>query len=251
MAEDAETRGQKGKWAIANTRSSVEPFLTYSENRALREKAWRMFVNRGDNGDATDNNAIITRDPAAARRAREAARLSRRTRTGASRTRWRRRPSARMELMEAVWTPAVARVHEEVADMQKIADAEKAGIRIEPWDYRFYAEKVRKAKYDLDETEVTPYMQLENLREGMFYMAKELFGFQFKPVAETAKVPVYHPDVRVWEVTDAQGKPGRPLVLRPVRAQGQALRRVDERVPDAGAVRRATSRRSSPTTRTS
>ena len=109
-----------------------------------------------------------------------------------------------MELMQAVWPPAVARVREEVADMQKIADAEKAGIRIEPWDYRYYAEKVRKAKYDLDETEVTPYMQLENLREGMFYMAKELFGFGFKPV-DPAKVPVYHPDVRVWEVNDAQG----------------------------------------------
>ena len=87
-----------------------------------------------------------------------------------------------MELMEAVWTPAVARVHEEVADMQTIADAEKAGITIEPWDYRYYAEKVRKAKYDLDENEVKPYLQLENLREGMFYMAQELFGFHFKPV---------------------------------------------------------------------
>jgi peptidyl-dipeptidase Dcp len=109
-----------------------------------------------------------------------------------------------MELMEAVWTPAVARVHEEVADMQKIADAEQAGIKIEPWDYRYYAEKVRKAKYDLDETQVTPYLQLENLREGMFYMAKELFGVHVKPV-DAAKVPVYHPDVRVWVVKDRDG----------------------------------------------
>ena len=74
---------------------------------------------------------------------------------------------------------AVARVHEEVADMQTIADAEGAGIKIEPWDYRYYAEKVRKAKYDLDENEVKPYLQLDNLREGMFYVAKELFGFNF------------------------------------------------------------------------
>jgi peptidyl-dipeptidase Dcp len=107
--------------------------------------------------------------------------------------------------MEVVWTPAVARVREEVADMQAIADKEGAGISIEPWDYRYYAEKVRKARYDLDATEITPYLQLENLREGMFYMAKELFGFHFKPV-DPARAPVYHPDVRVWEVNDAAGK---------------------------------------------
>ena len=204
MAQGAEGRGQKGKWAIANTRSSIEPFLTYSDNRALREQAWRMFVNRGDNGGATDNNAIITQ--ILQLRAERAKLLGFPTHAH-----WRlentmaKTPERAMELMEAVWTPAVARVHEEVADMQKIADDEKAGIKIEPWDYRYYAEKVRKAKYDLDETQITPYMQLENLREGMFYMARELFGFHFKPV-DAAKVPVYHPDVRVWEVTNPQGE---------------------------------------------
>jgi peptidyl-dipeptidase Dcp len=204
MAQGAEGRGQKGNWAIANTRSSVEPFLSYADNRALREQAWRMFVNRGDNGGATDNNATISR--ILQLRAERAKLLGFPTHAH-----WRlentmaKTPERAMELMEAVWTPAVARVHEEVADMQRLADAEKAGIRIEPWDYRYYAEKVRKAKYDLDETEVTPYLQLENLREGMFYMAQELFGFHFKPVA-AGQVPVYHPDVRVWEVTDPQGK---------------------------------------------
>jgi len=203
MAQGAEGRGQKGKWAISNTRSSVEPFLTYADNRALREQAWRMFVNRGDNGGATDNNATIAR--ILQLRAERAKLLGFPTHAH-----WRlentmaKTPERAMELMEAVWPPAVARVHEEVADMQKIADDAKAGIKIEPWDYRYYAERVRKAKYDLDETEITPYMQLENLREGMFYMAKELFGFSFKPV-DAAKVPVYHPDVRVWEVTDPQG----------------------------------------------
>jgi peptidyl-dipeptidase Dcp len=101
--------------------------------------------------------------------------------------------------MMAVWKPAVARVREEVADMQKLADQEKAGIKIEPWDYRFYAEKVRKAKYDLDQNEVKPYLQLEKLREGMFWVAGELFNFSFTPVTN---VPVFHPDVRVWEVKD-------------------------------------------------
>jgi peptidyl-dipeptidase Dcp len=89
--------------------------------------------------------------------------------------------------------------------MQAVADNEHAGIRIEPWDYRYYAEKVRKAKYDLDETKITPYLQLENLREGMFYMAAQLFGFSFNPV-EPASVPVYHPDVRVWRVNDPEGQ---------------------------------------------
>jgi peptidyl-dipeptidase Dcp len=104
--------------------------------------------------------------------------------------------------MEAVWTPAVARVREEVADMQKIADQEGTELTIEPWDYRYYAEKVRKAKYDLDENEVKPYLQLEKLREGMFYVAGELFGFRFKPLPA---VKGAHPDVRVWEVENAQG----------------------------------------------
>ena len=203
-AQVAESRGQKGKWVIANTRSSVEPFLTYADRRDLREKVWRMFVNRGDNGGATDNNALISE--ILALRAERARLLGYETHAH-----WRlentmaKSPERAMQLMEAVWTPAVARVREEVADMQAIADKDGAGVRIEPWDYRYYAEKVRKAKYDLDETEITPYMQLENLREGMFYMAKELFGFHFKPV-DPAKVSVYHPDVRVWEVNDPAGK---------------------------------------------
>ena len=113
-----------------------------------------------------------------------------------------RTPERATALMEAVWPSAVARVREEVADMQAIADREKAGIRIEPWDYRYYAEKVRKAKYDLDENEVKPYLQLEKLREGMFHVAGELFGLDFAPVDG---VPVYHPDVRVWRVTDRHG----------------------------------------------
>jgi peptidyl-dipeptidase Dcp len=202
-AQVAESRGQKGKWVIANTRSSVEPFLTYSDRRELREQVWRMFVSRGDNGGATDNNAIITE--ILQLRAERARLLGYETHAH-----WRlensmaKNPARAMELMEAVWTPAVARVHEEVADMQAIADQEGAGIRIEPWDYRYYAEKVRKAKYDLDETEITPYLQLENLREGMFYMAQQVFGFHFKPV-DPDKVPVYHPDVRVWEVNDPKG----------------------------------------------
>src|SRR5438094_584951 len=99
-------------------------------------------------------------------------------------------PARATELMEAVWKPAVARVHEEVVDMQALADKDGAGIKIEPWDYRYYAEKVRKAKYDLDQTELTPYLQLDKLRDGLFYTAERLFGLRFTPAAG---IPVVHP----------------------------------------------------------
>src|SRR5690625_2700652 len=108
-------------------------------------------------------------------------------------------PEAGMELMEAMCRPAIARVAEEVADMQALADAEAAGITIEPWDYRYYAEKVRRDRYDLDESEVKPYMQLDKLRDGMFWVAGELFDLEFSPVND---VPVFHPDVQVWSVSD-------------------------------------------------
>ena len=108
-----------------------------------------------------------------------------------------------MALMEAVWKPAVARVHEEVADMQAIADQEGASIKIAAWDYRYYAEKVRKAKYDIDQNEIKPYLQLDKLREGVFWVAGQLFGLEFTPVGG---VPVQNPDVRVWEVKDKAGR---------------------------------------------
>jgi peptidyl-dipeptidase Dcp len=197
-ATAAAAKKMTGAWVIMNTRSSIEPFLTYSDRRDLREKAWRMFVNRGDNGDAHDNNAIITE--ILQLRAERAKLLGYLTHAH-----WRlentmaKTPERAVELMEAVWKPAVARVREEVADMQALARKEGANIKIEPWDYRYYAEKVRKARYDLDQNEVKQYLQLEKLREGMFWVAGELFGFNFTPVTN---VPVYHPDVRVWEVTD-------------------------------------------------
>jgi peptidyl-dipeptidase Dcp len=201
-AAAAESKKQPGTWVIMNTRSSIDPFLTYSDRRDLREKAWRMFVNRGDNGGEHDNNAIITE--ILQLRAERAKLLGYPTHAH-----WRlensmaKTPERAMELMEAVWKPAVARVHEEVADMQALADKEGAKIKIEPWDYRYYMEKVRKAKFDLDQNEIKPYLQLEKLREGIFWVAAELFNFNFTPVTN---VPVAHPDVRVWEVTDKTTK---------------------------------------------
>ena len=193
----AAEKDQAGKWVITNTRSSIDPFLTYSSRRDLREKAWRMFVDRGESG-ATDNKPIITE--ILQLRAERAKLLGYEThahwRLENAMAKW---PERAMELMEAVWKPAVARVEEEVADMQKLAAAEGDRITIEPWDYRYYAEKVRAQRYDLDQNEVKQYLQLEKLREGMFWVAGELFAFEFTPVTN---VPVYHPDVRVWEVKD-------------------------------------------------
>ncbi len=194
----ATQRKLNGSWVITNTRSSVDPFLTYSDNRSLREKVWKMFISRGDNGGEHDNNSIIT--TILRLRADRAKLLG-----FASHAHWRventmaKTPEKAIELMESVWPPAIERVKEEVKSMQEMANKEKANITIEPWDYRYYAEKVRKDRYDLDQNDVKQYLQLEKLREGMFWVAGELFNFSFTPVKD---VPVYHPDVRVWQVKD-------------------------------------------------
>ena len=199
-AAAATERDHEGEYAITNTRSSMDPFLTFSDERDLREKVWRTYYSRGDNGDEHDNNALIAeilqlRD--------ERVKLLGYDNYAQWRleNRMAKTPERALELMETVWAASIARVQEEVADMQKIADAEGAGITIEPWDYRYYAEKVRKAKYDLDSDEVKQYLQLDKLREAMFFVAGELFNFEFTPVPE-GSVPVFHEDVKVWEVTD-------------------------------------------------
>jgi len=195
--EAAEAKQLHGKWLITNTRSSMEPFLTYSTRRDLREKGWRMWVSRGDNLGEHDNKPVITQ--ILALRGEKAKLLGFK-----SHAHWiiddnmARTPEAAMALSMKVWKAAVARVHEEVADMQKVADAEKAGFKIAPWDYRFYAEKVRKAKYDLDQNEVKPYLQLDKMREAMMWAAGQLYGFTFVQLKD---VPVCQPDVTVYEVT--------------------------------------------------
>lgn len=183
---------------IANTRSSIEPFLTFSTRRDLREKAFDIFVKRGDNGNENDNNSTLV--SILQLRTQKAKLLGYPTFADWSLSnKMAKDPKKTLALMESVWEPAVEQVHKDVAEMQKIVDAEGGNFKIQPWDYRFYAEKVRKAKYDLDQNEVKPYLQLENLREGMFWVAGELFNLSFKQVTN---VPVYHPDVRVWEVSN-------------------------------------------------
>lgn len=199
-AAAAEELGRPNMYAITNTRSSMAPFLTFSEQRSLRQKVWNNYYSRGDNGDQYDNNKVIA----------EILNL-RHERVGLlgydNYAQWRledrmaKNPENAMALLEAVWPSAIARVSEEVADMQAIADTENTGMKIEPWDYRYYAEKVRKDRYQMDSDEVKQYLQLDKLNQAMFFVASELFNFTFTAVAENS-IPVFHPDVKVWEVTD-------------------------------------------------
>lgn len=195
-AQQAEGHKMKGKWVITNTRSSMEPFLTFSTRRDLREKGWRMWTRRGDNNDANDNKKNIGE---ILKLRTERARIL----GFPTHAHWSlddcmaKTPDNAMGLMLRVWKASINRVHQEVADMQKIADAEGAKITIEPWDYRFYAEKVRKAKYDIDQNEVKQYLQLDKIREGMFWAAKQVYGLD---MVKVDGLPVVQPDVTVYEV---------------------------------------------------
>ncbi|MBL8544869.1 MAG: M3 family metallopeptidase [Hyphomonadaceae bacterium] len=202
LAAAATERGHAGQWAVVNTRSSVDPFLTFSTNRALRQRVWTTFKNRGDNGDANDTNAVIA--DILRLRAERAQILGfpthahlRMTDTMAG------TPERAQDLMMRVWPAAVARVHEEVRDMQAIANRQRANITIEPWDYNYYAEQVRRDRYNLDQNEVREYFELSNMVSGAFYMANQLYGLSFREI--TGTVPVFEPNVRVFEVTDRDG----------------------------------------------
>jgi peptidyl-dipeptidase Dcp len=194
----AEERGLSG-WAIVNTRSSVDPFLTFSTRRSLREVVWKKFKNRGDNGDANDTKSTIG---AIVNLRAERARLL----GFKSHAHWRMQdtmavdPATAQSFLEQVWPAVVARVRREVADMQALANREEPGVTIEPWDYLYFAEKVRKAKYDLDEAQIKPYLQLDNMVAAALWSAERRFGLAFKEI--TGSVPVFHPEMRVWEVSD-------------------------------------------------
>ena len=198
----AQERGQQG-WAIVNTRSAVDPVLTFASDRKLREDVWRAYVNRGDNGDANDTNATIAQ--IVKLRADRAHLLGFKTHAD-----WRmqdtmaKTPAAATDLMMRVWPAARTRVAEEVRDMQAIADKEGARVQIEPWDYRFYQEKVRKSRFDLDQAELKPYFELNNMIQGSLWAANKLYGLNFKEI--TGTVPVFEPNMRVWHVTDRNGR---------------------------------------------
>lgn len=192
----AKERGGEFKGYIGNTRSFVEPFLTFSTNRLLREKVWRMFVNRGDINNEFDNKSTLVK--ILQLRAEKAKLLGYPTFAHWNLSdKMAKTPEKTMDLMLSVWEPALVQVRKDVEEMQKIVVKEGKSFEIAPWDYRYYAEIVRKEKYDLDQNVVKEYLQLEKLREGMFWVAGELFNLDFKQVYT---VPVFHSDVRVWEV---------------------------------------------------
>lgn len=202
LAAAAAERGHAGQWAVVNTRSSVDPFLQFSSNRALRQRVWTAFKNRGDNGDANDTNQVIA--DILRLRAERAQILGFPTHADLRMAdTMALTPDRAQDLMMRVWPAAVARVHEEVRDMQAIADRQHANITIEPWDYNYYAEQVRRDRYNLDQNELRPYFELNNMINASFYMANQLYGLSFREI--TGTVPVFEPSVRVWEVTDRDG----------------------------------------------
>ena len=213
-AASAEAKGLAGKWLIANTRSDMEPFLTYSTRRDLREKAFRLWTSRGDG--AHDNKPLIKEILSL--------RLEKAKLLGfPSFAHWvtdeqmAKTPDAAMALMMRIWQPAVARVAEEVADMQKIVDAEGAGFAIAPWDYRHYAEKVRQARYALDQNAIREYLVADRIVEAAFWAAQRLYGLKFEEVRD---VPVAMADVRVFALK-ADGKLAGLFYLDPFARAGK------------------------------
>ena len=197
-AQIANDKGEEGKYAIINTRSSMDPFLTFSTECLLRKQVWENYYSRGDNEDEYDNKAIIAE---ILKLRHERVQLL----GYANFAEWRlqnrmaKTPKNAIDLLETIWPSATERVAEEVANMQMIANQDQ--IVIAPWDYRFYAEKVRKEKYDLDSEEVKQYLQLDQLTDAMHYVAGRLFFYDFSPLA-VGTVPVFNEDVKVWEVKD-------------------------------------------------
>jgi peptidyl-dipeptidase Dcp len=202
MASAAQDLGRSGAWALVNTRSIIEPVLTHSPNRELRKQAFDLFVSRGDGGEH-DNNSIITE--ILQLRARRAHLLGYQSHAHEQlEDTMAQTPERALKLLLDVWGPAVARLRKEIDEASTIAQREGAIDSLEPWDLRYYQEKVRAEKYDLNESDITPYLQLDKLRDGMFHTASKLFGLSFALVA-VGVVPTIHPSVEVWEAKNAQG----------------------------------------------
>lgn len=199
----AEDRGLAGKHVITLGRSSIEPFLQYSARRDLREKAFRAWAARGEQGGPTDNRAIAAE---IVRLRGERARLlgfesfaHYRLADTMAKT-----PQAARDLLESIWTPALAQAAREEAALQAMIAEEGGNFKVAPWDWRYYAEKRRKAEFDLDENATKPYLQLDKMIEAAFYAARRLFGLNF---TERRDIPLYHQDVRSWTVSDRGGAP--------------------------------------------
>ena len=200
-AETARAKGLEGKWVFTLHKPSCIPFFQYSARRDFREKLFRAFINRGDNNDEYDNKAILSK--IAALRARRAILLGYRTHVDyVLEENMAKTPAGVHKLLDQLWAPALAMAGTEAKELQALIDKEGGGFKLEPWDWWYYAEKLKKAKYELDDEVLRPYFELEAVRRGAFDVAGKLWGIQFEPRTD---IPVYHPDVEVFEVKEADG----------------------------------------------
>jgi peptidyl-dipeptidase Dcp len=201
-AAAATERGMAGKHVITLSRSLIEPFLQFSTRRDLRETAFKAWVSRGEGGGATDNSAIISE---MVQLRIERAHLLGYDTYAAFRLddTMAKTPEAALGLLHSVWQPAREKALRESDALQTLIQAEGGNFTLAPWDWRYYAEKRRKAEFDIDEGALKPYLKLDNMIAAAFDTAHRLFGLDFTPRAD---IPVYHPDVRAWEVTGAGGR---------------------------------------------
>lgn len=200
-AEAAKEAGKDGKWLFTTQKASFIPVLQYGENRELRKELLMAYTQRANNNNANNNKALINKIMKL--RVQKAQLLGFETPAAfILDDTMAKTPKTVYDFLATVWTPAVNRAKEEAAELQKLMDAEGKGEKLEAWDWWFYAEKLRKAKYNLDEEELRPYFQLENVRQGAFDLAGKLFGLKFQKLDS---MPTYHADVEMFEVTDADG----------------------------------------------
>jgi peptidyl-dipeptidase Dcp len=203
-AEAAKQRGLTGKWVIPLRNTTQHPAQAELKNRAVRQRLFELSTLRTSRGDSNDTRGTIRR--LSELRAEKARLLGYPNWAAyALETQGAKNPENAIKLLTDLAPAATARARSEAADIQKLIDAQGGGFKLQPWDWQYYAEQVRKAKYDLDESQITPYFELNNvLQNGVFYTANKLYGITFK---ERHDIPVYHPDVRVFEVFDANGQP--------------------------------------------
>lgn len=200
-AEAARAAGKPGQWIFTNSRNSFTPVLQYSENRQLRKDVLLNWSNRGDNNNKHDNKEVVAR--ILTLRLQRANLLGFETSADFILDNTMAKTSERVyAFLKSVWEPSLAKAKEERAELQKLMDAEGRGEKLEPWDWWFYAEKLRKERYDLDEELVRPYFKMENVRQGSFDLANKLWGLQFEQLKDH---PRYHPDMDAFKVTDADG----------------------------------------------
>jgi len=200
-AETAKDAGQEGKWAFTTQRPSIFPFLTYSDRRDLRKKIYDAYTNRGNNGNEYDNNKVLAE--IVSLRASRAKLLGYKTHSDiVLEPRMAKGPDNVFKLLNNLWEKAIPVASSDVAEMQKIVYKEGGKFKLEPYDWWYYAEKLRKAKYDLDDNELRPYFKLENVRDGVFAVANKLFGISFSPITN---IPLPHPDAQPFEVKDSDG----------------------------------------------